>query len=419
VIRLVAWLAVALVVAACGVRGDVPRDPSGPSVALVGGRVQPSPDAPAMPDGVVLIEGGAIAAVGGRADVRVPPGTTVLDCAGATVLAGFWNSHVHFTETVWTEAERAPADRLAAALRAMLTSRGVVHAVDLGSSPADTQAMRRRVEQGEIAGPSIRTAGPGFPPEGGSPFYILAARLPELKDAAQATALVNGTLDGGADLVKLFTGSFARPDAIVLMPVEVVRAATTAAHPRNKLVVAHPSNSAGARAAIEGGVDILAHTFPSELDRRPWDRELPGLMVARGMALVPTLKLFPAELRKLGLPQNVSDVVLGIAQAQLRAFVEAGGQVLFGTDVGYMPDYDTADEYVYMQQAGLSYDQILASLTTGPAERFGVGTRAGRLARGLAGDVVAVDGDPERDIRALAQVRYTIRGGRVLYARGR
>src|SRR5262249_7544856 len=123
----------------------------------------------------------------------------------------------------------------------------------------------------------------------------------------------------------------------------------------------HPSNSAGARAAIEGGVDILAHTFPSELDGRPWDRALPRMMLERKMALVPTLKLFPMELRKAGLPDRVVETVLGIARDQLRAFSEGGGQVLFGTDVGYITDYDTTDEYVYMQQAGLSYAQILAS----------------------------------------------------------
>jgi imidazolonepropionase-like amidohydrolase len=141
-------------------------------------------------------------------------------------------------------------------------------------------------------------------------------------------------------------------------------------------------------------------------------------MVERRVALIPTLKLFPSELRKLGLPQTVSDVVLGNAQAQLRAFAEAGGQVLFGTDIGYMPDYDPTDEYVFMQQAGLTYARILTALTTAPAERFGLATRTGRLAPGLAGDVVVVDGDPEHDIRALARVRYTVRGGRVLYARG-
>ena len=158
---------------------------------------------------------------------------------------------------------------------------GVVHAVDIGSRLANTLALRRRVDQGEIPGPSILTAGSGFAPEGGSPYYILPLRLPELRDEAQTAALVNGELDGGADLVKLFTGSWARRDAIVVMPVDLVRAATGAAHQRSKVVIAHPSNSAGARAAIEGSVDILAHTFPSELDRRPWDRALPGMMRER------------------------------------------------------------------------------------------------------------------------------------------
>ena len=257
-----------------------------------------------------------------------------------------------------------------------------------------------------------------FVPEGGSPYYVLPARLPELKSTSEAAAMVNAVLDGGAEGIKIFSGSWASQTSIVVMQADLVRAVTQAAHRRGKFVIAHPSNGAGARVAIEGGVDILAHTFPTELDRRPWDRALPGMMVERRVALVPTLKLFPSELRKLGLPQTVSDAVLGIAQAQLRAFAEAGGQVLFGTDVGYMPDYDPTEEYVFMQQAGLSYAQILAALTTAPAERFGVATRAGRLARGLAGDVVVVEGEPERDIRALAKVRYTVRGGRVLYARG-
>jgi imidazolonepropionase-like amidohydrolase len=107
------------------------------------------------------------------------------------------------------------------------------------------------------------------------------------------------------------------------------------------------------------------------------------------------------------------------AAAQLRAFAEAGGQVLFGTDVGYMTDYDPTDEYVSMQQAGLSYAQILASLTTGPAQRFGRAARTGRLAPGLDADVTVVDGRPEDDIRALARVRYTLRSGRLLFARPR
>ena len=77
-----------------------------------------------------------------------------------------------------------------------------------------------------------------------------------------------------------------------------------------------------------------------------------------------------------------------------RAFVDLGGQILFGTDVGYMTEYDPTDEYVYLQRAGLSYAQILATLTTAPAARLGMAARAGRLAPGLAADLVVVQGDP-------------------------
>ncbi len=412
-VLLAAWIATG-----CGMRGGtMTPGPSTPVMALVGGRVQPSPEAAVIPDGVIIIVGGVIADVGTRSEVRVPTGATILDCTGGTVTAGFWNSHVHFTGTQWGAADVAPAEQLASALRAMLTSYGVVHVLDTGSGLPNTLALRRRIESGEIPGPGIMTVGSGFAPEGGSPYYILPARLPELRSAGPTAAMVDAEIARGADAVKLFTGSWARPDSIVVMPVELVRAATDTAHRRGKLVLAHPSNSAGARVAIEGGVDILAHTFPTELDRRPWDRALPGMMRDRRMALIPTLKLFPYELRKAALPPAVVDIVLGNAQAQLRAFADLGGQVLFGTDVGYMIDYDPTDEYVLMQQAGLSYAGILAALTTAPAERFGAAARTGRLAKGLAADIVVTDGDPARDITGLAQVRYTVRSGRVIYRR--
>jgi imidazolonepropionase-like amidohydrolase len=133
--------------------------------------------------------------------------------------------------------------------------------------------------------------------------------------------------------------------------------------------------------------------------------------------MVPTLKIFPHELRREKVPPAIVERILGTAQAQLRAFAEAGGQVLFGTDVGYMPDYDPTDEYVYMHAAGLTYAQILTSLTTAPADRFGRASRTGRLAVGLDGDVAVVEGDPAQDLRALARVRYALRQGRVVFAR--
>jgi imidazolonepropionase-like amidohydrolase len=405
----------AMLAAVCGTAPTPTPAAGGRVTALVGGRALPSPQAAVIPDGVVLIEDATITAVGARGAVRVPPGASVIDCSGGTVTAGFWNSHVHFTGAAFSAADTAPAESVAVALRAMLTSYGVVHVVDTGSYLPNTLALRRRIESGEVPGPSILTAGTGFAPAGGSPYYILPAKIPELTRPEDAV-LVDAELARGGDIVKLFTGSWATPSLIVVMPVDVVRAAVEVGHRRGKLVFAHPSNSPGARAAIEGGVDILAHTFPTSLDGSPWDRTLPAMMKERGMGLVPTLKLFPYDMRRAGLPGDLVERVLGNGVAQTRAFAQLGGQLLFGTDVGYMTDYDPTEEFVYLQRAGLTPTQILAMLTTAPAARFGR-ARTGRLAPGLAADVVVLDGDPAVDVRAFAKVRTTMRDGRIIYGK--
>src|SRR5690349_19612311 len=89
----------------------------------------------------------------------------------------------------------------------------------------------------------------------------------------------------------------------------------------------------------------------------------PRRSAERGIALVPTLKLWPYEGGKFKMPAALIDRLVGNGETQLREFAALGGQVLFGTDVGYMTDHDPTDEYVYMQHAGLSAAQILASLT--------------------------------------------------------
>ena len=133
------------------------------------------------------------------------------------------------------------------------------------------------------------------------------------------------------------------------------------------------------------------------------------------MSLIPTLKLWLWELGRLGGPAVALERAQANAQGQVREFMEAGGELLFGTDVGYMTDYDPTDEYVYMQKAGLPYAAILAALTTAPASRLGAGAQTGQLVVGLAADVVVLDGDPSQDIRALGRVRATLRNGRIIY----
>jgi imidazolonepropionase-like amidohydrolase len=103
------------------------------------------------------------------------------------------------------------------------------------------------------------------------------------------------------------------------------------------------------------------------------------------------------------------------AIGQLRAWLGSGGVVLFGTDVGYMSEYDPSDEYALMAEARMSFRQILASLTTAPAERFGASKQLGRIAPGLAADLTVLRDDPSKDIRAFATVQYALRDGKIIY----
>jgi imidazolonepropionase-like amidohydrolase len=136
-------------------------------------------------------------------------------------------------------------------------------------------------------------------------------------------------------------------------------------------------------------------------------------MKKAGVSVIPTLKLWRHEMRNDRTSQREQFVASGVAQ--LRTWVPSDGVVLFGTDVGYMDDYDTSNEFALMGEAGMTFRQILASLTTAPAERFAESARLGRLAPGFLADKVFLDEDPSNDVRAFAAVRYTIRAGRAIY----
>jgi imidazolonepropionase-like amidohydrolase len=196
----------------------------------------------------------------------------------------------------------------------------------------------------------------------------------------------------------------------MLLPQSAIEAAAHEAHLRRKPVFAHPQTRAGLMAAVQGGADILAHSIPNA---GPLDDATITLMKNAHIAIIPTLKLWAYELQNDLTSQREQFVQAGVDE--VRAWVAAGGTVLFGTDVGYMHDYDTTEEYELMARSGMNAGQILASLTTAPAERFGDGKRLGRIAPGFAADLVVLDKDPSADVRAFAAVRYTIRDGKVIY----
>jgi imidazolonepropionase-like amidohydrolase len=376
------------------------------TLALVGGTVYSSPNAAPIGNGIVVMSGGAITAVGTRSDVQLPNDARVIDCTGKTIVAGFWNSHVHFTEAAWRNAASAPAASLEKHMQEMLTRWGFTTVWDLGSDPEDSLPLRRRVNSGEVPGPQILLAGSLFP-KGGHPVYLPPEmRLPEAATPDEAAQMARGYLDQGLDGIKLFTGVFMGSRPVVNMNAAIAKAATDVAHDKGKPVFAHPQNKTGVDVVVEAKVDILAHTVPTEPGYTP---EQLARFKSQGIALIPTLGLWTTVVSD----RATASYLVQSGVNQLKAFAANGGVVLFGTDVGFTELYDTSSELEFMGRA-LSANEVLASLTTNPVASFKA-PKKGRVERGFDADVVVLEEDPAGDVRNLAKVAYTIREGKVIY----
>lgn len=390
---------------------------------LSGATIYAAPDAEPIVDGVLVVRGDRIAAVGHSDAVSIPAGAEASACSGGYVVAGFQNSHVHLTGVEFVHAADAPPARLEQALTSMLTQYGFTTVVDTGSDRDNTLALRSRIEQGEVLGPRILTVGNPLFPVDGIPVYLadypkeLLERLPQPPTADAARAVVEENLRAGADGTKLFVATPQADRSTRRISAATARAAAAATHLHGKPVMAHPTDVEGIRSALAADVDILVHTTLG-VDGA-WPEPLVRQLVRHRVAVVPTLKLWHYELDKNPPPEPVRQRLIQATFAQLQGFVAAGGQVLFGTDVGYMADADPADEYTLMAAAGLTPVQILESLTTAPAARWNEAERRGRLEAGMAADIVVLESDPMADPAAFAEVRCTFRDGAPIHGPGR
>ena len=377
------------------------------TLVLKGGSLYASPEATPISDSVLVTSAGVITAIGRAGEVQIPPDARVIDCTGKTIVAGFWNSHAHFTEAVWKNAGSAPAAPLTAHMQEMLTRWGFTTVWSLGSDPGNSLALRRRVNADEILGPNIFLVGSIFPRDGHPAYLPSEMQLPEAATPEQAAEMARKYMQIGLDGIKLFTGSYKGEDKPVAnMDAAVAKAAVDVAHAQGKPVFAHPQNTAGIEAVIAAGVDVMAHTVARQPGYPP---EQLTRFKQQGIALTPTLSLFA----KLPLPPEIVGRIVDNVVGQLKSFSESGGAVLFGTDVGYIQLYDTTLEYELMRRA-LSERQVLAALTTNPASYFKA-AKKGRVEKGFDADVVVLDGDPLADVKNLAKVAYTIRAGKVIY----
>jgi imidazolonepropionase-like amidohydrolase len=382
------------------------------ALAIRDATIYASPDDPPLQHASIVIRDGYIVDLG--PNVTIPNSAKILPCDRCFVTAGFWNAHVHFTQPKWSNAAFKSASLLNAQLEDMLSSRGFTTVVDLGSDLRVTLSLRRRIETGDLLGPHIYTAGAAQYPPNGIPYYLrdtlpawLVRLMPQPKTPDEAREVEATNIARGADVLKLFTGSYVARGTIKPMPLANAQAAVQVAHQHHQLAFAHPSDLEGVTIARDAGVDVLAHAADTT------DHVTPAFiqtLVDRKMAMVPTLKMF-------GTTVTHDASYLDPIYAEVGQFHKDGGQLLFGTDVGYMTDYTTTDEFVALTRSGLTPRDILRMLTTAPAQRFRVDDQKGRVANGRLADLVILSADPMADASNFASVQTTIRSGRVIYSR--
>ena len=329
-----------------------------------------------------------------------------IDCTGKTVVAGFWNSHVHFTQAVWKNAASAPAAPLEEHMQEMLTRWGFTSVWDLGSDPRNSLPSASASIPAKCRVRIFSLPADIFP-KGGHPVYLPAElQLPEAATSDEATQMSRNYLEMGLDGIKLFTGAYMGDKPVVNMDVAIARAAVEVAHAQGKPVFAHPQNRTGLETVIEAGVDVMAHITPGEPGYSA--EQLARFQIAgdridsdafsvcendrRGRVVCPA-----GRFRR----QSAQGI---FRQRQPRAVWDR-------RRLHHI--YDTSIEYELMHRA-LSERQILASLTTNPALYFKA-AKKGKVEKGFDADLVVLDGDPVADLRNLAKVAYTIRAGEVIY----
>jgi imidazolonepropionase-like amidohydrolase len=284
-------------------------------------------------------------------------------------------------------------------------------------------ALRDAVNAGEVEGPRMFVAG-GYitVPGGGGEINALAADVPvpeqfrmgEVHNPAEARDRARFFLDHGADFIKLIaTGAVLAiggiPGALELSPEEM-KAACDEAREHGSYCIAHAHGAEGIKAAIRGGVRSVEHA--SLID----DQGI-ALAKTKGVWLVMDIyngDYIAEEGRKAGWPAEYLRKNDETTEAQRQGFakaVKAGVRIGYGTDAGVYPHGLNARQFAYMVRYGMTAMQAIQSATTSAAALIGWQNKVGRVAPGYFADMIAVDGDPLRDVRALERVTAVIKGG--------
>jgi imidazolonepropionase-like amidohydrolase len=376
----------------------------------------------------IVVAGGIIEAVA----PGYQAGANVVDLRHATVMPGWLDMHVHIASenNAHRLVERFTLEPADHAYRSVVYARrtlmaGFTTVRDLGTRDGLAIALRRAIREGWVPGPRIFTAGRSMATTGGHADPTNGLKSEYRGDPGPAEGVVNGPEDAykgvrnrykeGSDLIKITaTGgvlSQAKSSQNPQFTVQEIESIVAAAKDYGFKVAAHAHGTEGMKRAVLGGVDSIEHgtLMTAEVMR---------LMKRRGTWYVPTIIAGKFVAEKAEIPGYFSDYVRPKAvaigpqiQKTFASAYQAGVKIAFGTDTGVSPHGDNWKEFGYMIEAGMPAMEAIQSATVAAAELLGESERLGSIEPGKLADIIAVPGDPTRDVNLFGKVSFVMKAG--------
>jgi len=380
----------------------------------------------------ITIDGGKVTAV-----APMSAGAGHIDLSNHSCLPGFIDMHVHLTGETQKQVDMLrdtltlnPADH---ALRSVALAARTLHAGfttvrDLGSIDGLNVSLKRAIDNGSIPGPRMFTAGKSIATTGGhaDPTNSLSHRFSDavgkpgpvegvVNSADEGREAVRARYKEGADLIKVTaTGgvlSQARSGQNSQYTEDELRVIVATAKDYGFRVAAHAHGTEGMKRALRAGVDSVEHGTMM-------DDEAIALFKKHGAWYVPTIaagryvadKAKDAEYYSPLVRPKAAAIGPQIQSTFARAY-KAGVKIAFGTDAGVFPHGENAKEFAYMVESGMPPLEAIRSATLGAATLLDQASRLGSIEPGYAADIVAVSGDPLRDITLLQQVQFVMKDG--------